>query len=507
MSGEQAEGDGTTEIVSRAQSALASKPAADDAVAQLTAATRTCWYWLHPCSLVIADLISWTIAILAAVVLRQAFGGDLPLEWYLRSMPVLILTPIPIFWLQGLYAPVPSSAPDELGRLVRANLLSFAFLAMAAFLLQFGEAYSRLAFAAGFVLSLVLTPLVRTMVRRLFSGSSRWYRPCVIIGDGEVAEGALRTFATERRLGLRAVAVIAGEAGGQGPGGLPVLARYDQSGDLIRRSGLRYAVVADPDMDRDEYRTLTESLEGAAPHLIVIPSMLGMSSLWVMAHDLGGMLGLEVRNQLLRPWSALQKRALDVVISLAILIGCSWLYLLLMLAIKLTSRGPIFYCQKRMGRGGRTIRMWKFRSMVLDAEERLQALLDRDPAAREEWSRVAKLKNDPRVTPIGRFMRITSLDEIPQFWNILKGEMSVVGPRPLALPEVKKYASYGVPYHYYSRMMPGLTGMWQVSGRSNTTYEQRVAYDMYYARNWSIWLDLVLVARTVKVVLAREGAY
>jgi Undecaprenyl-phosphate galactose phosphotransferase WbaP len=177
---------------------------------------------------------------------------------------------------------------------------------------------------------------------------------------------------------------------------------------------------------------------------------------------------------------------------------------LIAVAIKLTSSGPVFYRQVRYGRGGRTFTMWKFRTMVRNASEVLEDHLDANPRLREEWERSHKLRCDPRVTGLGRILRRTSLDELPQIWNVLRGEMSIVGPRPIVADEIP---IYGGAYELYSQVRPGITGLWQVSGRNDLPYEERVDLDTYYIRNWSPWLDLYILARTVAAVLLARGAY
>ena len=172
--------------------------------------------------------------------------------------------------------------------------------------------------------------------------------------------------------------------------------------------------------------------------------------------------------------------------------------------IKLSSRGPVFYGQLRIGEGGQAFRAWKFRTMVENADEQLAHCLEANPELQVEWAATHKLRRDPRVTRIGRFLRQTSLDELPQVWNVLWGEMSLVGPRPIVPEEVVKY---GEEFDLYLKVRPGLTGLWQVSGRSDTTYSGRVAMDVHYVRNWSVWLDVYLLAKTVGVVLRRQGAY
>lgn len=198
------------------------------------------------------------------------------------------------------------------------------------------------------------------------------------------------------------------------------------------------------------------------------------------------------------------KRLLDLVLTFGAAPVILPVIAAIALWIKLDSRGPVFYAHTRIGYGGRTFRVWKFRSMVEDAVEVLHRDLAADPDLRKEWERGHKLRNDPRVTRAGRFLRRTSLDELPQLWNVLRGEMSLVGPRPIVDAEVVKY---GRSFELYKCCPSGLTGLWQISGRSDTSYAERVALDTFYIRNWSIWLDLLILSRTIKVVLFRNGAY
>jgi Undecaprenyl-phosphate galactose phosphotransferase WbaP len=178
--------------------------------------------------------------------------------------------------------------------------------------------------------------------------------------------------------------------------------------------------------------------------------------------------------------------------------------MLLAILIKLSSAGPVFYGQRRCGLAGEPFTAWKFRSMVANANQVLEQHLASDPGLREEWRRSHKLRSDPRITRLGLILRRTSLDELPQLWNVLCGQMSLVGPRPIVTEEIPRY---GDGIGLYKKVRPGLTGLWQVSGRNNVSYEQRVNFDLYYVRNWSLWLDVYVLARTVKVVLLGDGAF
>ena len=198
------------------------------------------------------------------------------------------------------------------------------------------------------------------------------------------------------------------------------------------------------------------------------------------------------------------KRILDCVASGTLLLLLSPVFATIAIAIKLTSRGPIFFGHRRLGRENQPFQMLKFRTMVADADKILASYLEEHQEERLEWQRHHKLRNDPRITRVGRWLRRYSLDELPQLLNVFVGQMSLVGPRPIMEVEILKYgSSYGL----YARVLPGITGLWQVPGRNNTTYEERIDFDSYYVCNRSIWLDLYILIRTIRVVLTAEGAY
>jgi exopolysaccharide production protein ExoY len=195
-------------------------------------------------------------------------------------------------------------------------------------------------------------------------------------------------------------------------------------------------------------------------------------------------------------------RCTDLMIGLAALLFFGVVMLIVALAIKIFDPGPVLYRQKRIGKGGVQFHCLKFRTMMVDSDQRLADLLRTDAAARREWARSQKLVNDPRITPLGRFLRKSSLDELPQLFNVLGGEMSVVGPRPIVLDEVHRYGRY---FTDYVRVRPGLTGLWQVNGRNSTTYRRRVALDVVYTRRRTLILNLHIVAMTLPAVVMARG--
>jgi Undecaprenyl-phosphate galactose phosphotransferase WbaP len=238
--------------------------------------------------------------------------------------------------------------------------------------------------------------------------------------------------------------------------------------------------------------------------VMIMHSSAALYSLTVDARQIGGSLAVEVRRDLLRPLPRIAKRVTDLLVVGLCLPVVALTVLLFGLMVRLESPGPVFYGHDRIGRNQARFRIWKLRTMQVNGDRLLQEVLARDGVLREEWLRDRKLRKDPRVTRVGRFLRKTSLDELPQLWNVLRGEMSLVGPRPIVEDEV---AAYGPNFSLYCRVTPGLTGLWQVSGRNEVSSGDRVRLDSYYVRNWSPWLDLHIMARTAKVVLTGQGAY
>ncbi len=265
------------------------------------------------------------------------------------------------------------------------------------------------------------------------------------------------------------------------------------------------AILAISDLDRARIPAL---LEGPLAHykkIILIPDLFEIPTLWVRSRDIAGVLGLEITSNLLDPLARCLKRTMDLV--LVLLAAPLWipLCLLIALAIRLEDGHAPLYFQQRLGKNGVSFNTMKFRTMVPDAERVLQEKLDRDPALRAEWETHFKLRKDPRITRVGALLRTTSLDELPQLINVLRGEMSLVGPRPL--PAYHQQCLSRRTQRLRARLRPGLTGLWQISGRSDIGNEGFERWDAYYVRNWSIWLDLVILFRTTRAVFKRAGAY
>jgi Undecaprenyl-phosphate galactose phosphotransferase WbaP len=453
--------------------------------------------------LLLCDLLVLALVLAATVVLRLWLGGVYELGLYWRLWPFLLLFPAS-FALMGLYTGAGRGIPDELRRVTSATTLVYLLLGAGSFLFKESEFYSRSVFLVAWLLSLLTVPLARGVVRHLLARQAWWGYPVLILGAGQTGQSVAQTLRRLPGIGLKPVAFLDDDLSRHGELlGLPVLGKLELAPQLAQEWGIRHAILAIPKASRARLLEVLERYGSAFPHLTLIPDLFGVASLWVSAQDFGGTLGLEVRHNLLYPGARWLKRLLDLAI--VVLGGVLLLPLLLLLAlwIGLDSPGPVFFAHQRLGKDGRPFWAWKFRTMVQSAEQVLAQALQ-NPQLQAEWQRDHKLKNDPRITRVGRWLRKTSLDELPQLWNVLKGEMSLVGPRPIVQAEVERY---GDRYALYSKVLPGITGMWQVSGRNDTSYAERVSLDTYYVRNWSPWLDFYLLARTVWAVLLSRGAY
>ena len=285
---------------------------------------------------------------------------------------------------------------------------------------------------------------------------------------------------------------------------MPILGGFESAPLYAKRLGVHHAIIAVPGIVGPRLIRLLDSHANVFRRVYVMPGLNEFSSFGIETRDICNSVSLELRRSLLDPANQFVKRIIDQSLSFLLMALLLPVMLLITLIIRLESPGSALFFHRRLGHGGRQFRMWKFRSMRPDGNRILEEYLRVHPEERAEWQEKRKLRNDPRVTRVGRILRRTSLDELPQLWNVLRGDMSLVGPRPIVADEAAKYSEW---FDLYCRVVPGLTGLWQVSGRSDTNYQERVDLDSYYVRNWSPWFDIYLLACTVRVVLQGEGAY
>ncbi|GEM45259.1 undecaprenyl-phosphate galactose phosphotransferase WbaP [Deinococcus cellulosilyticus] len=344
---------------------------------------------------------------------------------------------------------------------------------------------------------------MRYLVRHLLVKSGYFGRPVVIIGAGKTGKAAIQQMLRFPAYGLKPVAIYDDnpQLTGQEIEGVPILGTLQ---DAVNAPLTNHALISIPGARAQRLSQIINNIHHAYPMTWVIPDFFGVPNQSLRPHSLGTFAALEVRNNLRSTRSRFIKRVLDILLVLLGGIVALPAMLIIALAIKLDSKGPAVYRARRIGVDGRMFDCLKFRSMYQDADQRLKDILASDPELRAEFEATHKLKDDPRVTRVGNFLRKTSLDELPQIWNVLIGDMSLVGPRPIVTAEIEKYGDI---FEVYKQVRPGITGYWQVHGRSDTTYEERVNMDLFYVSNWSPWLDLVILIKTVDVVLRGKGAY
>ncbi|WP_142850466.1 undecaprenyl-phosphate galactose phosphotransferase WbaP [Telmatospirillum sp. J64-1] len=327
--------------------------------------------------------------------------------------------------------------------------------------------------------------------------------PVMLVGSGANALDAAAVLRTSRESHYSVLGILPPEHFLRDSLAGPVLAE-DELDAVLAASSPSLVVIAPETLGSGSEQMLIEALDRRGMEVALVPPTRGLGSGDLeldsfFTHDLV-MLSCRRRNG--QP-GMIAKRLFDIVATSLLLLFFAPLMGIIALLVKMDG-GPAMFGHTRIGRHGREFKCLKFRTMVTDADKVLEDLLARDPAARAEWEKDFKLRKDPRITRIGSFLRRSSLDELPQLLNVLKGDMSLVGPRPIVRKEIERY---GDAIRYYFMCPSGITGLWQVSGRNDTTYERRVALDSWYARNWSLWLDIVILLRTVKVLLNRSGAY
>jgi Undecaprenyl-phosphate galactose phosphotransferase WbaP len=381
-----------------------------------------------------------------------------------------------------------------------------AILAVLAVGFQIGDLLSRLMLLLTFLGLLFIAPFAQYLVRRELKKLKLWGRPVIVLGYANTGAQSVDLLEREWGLGYKPVSLFNIQLTSAGEEVRPTayIDTLAQAMDEGRRRKIDTCIFAMPYTRREQLADMVRTASDGFQHIIVLPNLRGVTNSAVVARDLSGTLALEVKQNLLNPWAKRLKRALDLFGAVVGGFFICPLLLTIAVLIKLDSPGPVLFGHRRLGARDKHFLCWKFRTMYVDAERMLNECLQEHPSLQAEWETNHKLRDDPRVTRIGRFLRKTSLDELPQLWNVLRGEMSLAGPRPIVDAEVSKYDK---DYELYRRIRPGMSGFWQVGGRSDIDYRTRVAMDAYYVRNWSVWLDIIILTRTVKVVLFDHGAY
>ena len=349
--------------------------------------------------------------------------------------------------------------------------------------------------------------VIRYAVLKFLKRRNIFYEPIVVIGAGLTAEKVIKFWREDLGYRYKVVGLIDDHpVSATLPKDFPILGGLSEARSLIRAANVKTVVIAAPGLDKERLQELIGKIQPHVKKISFVPDLIGtpMSSVELSILFSEKILMLNLRNNLSRPYNRALKRIFDLTLTIVGGLMISPVLLVIALAVAIDNRGRVIFAHKRVGAAGKKFPCYKFQTMVPDAEAKLKKYLAENPDAKKEWEETFKLTNDPRVTKLGSWLRRKSLDELPQLWNVIRGEMSLVGPRPIVQAEVPRY---GKNIREYYMVLPGITGMWQVSGRSDTTYPERVAMDTWYVRNWSVWIDLMYLFKTVKAVLTSKGAY
>lgn len=439
-----------------------------------------------------------TLCMGVVVMGRYLLGGSFTPTQYFFSLswtPGLYLA---LAVLSKVYLPL-QTPPEIIKRQSWAISLFFLVIASFFFLTHEATAYSRSIFLVSWGGCLLVMPLARSLAGKMAPAIFCWRTPCVLIGTAsQVHMMAKHLDHPQSNLWVAAVSVPPEDADGFD---MPNMS-LDELATFATTNPQCFAVLLINPSSTWPPANAMETLSLYFRNVLLQSPTIDQISTWTRGVSLDDMTVLTCQFKLLDPWRMRFKRVFDVTFCLTVGFVIFPFLCLLYICIRLDSRGPAFFTQERLGKDGKPFRIIKFRTMRIDAEEYLNCLLQKNSELACQWRENQKLVNDPRITKVGFWLRKTSIDELPQLLNVLMGSMSLVGPRPIVRSEIAKYEDH---YSTYKRVRPGLTGLWQVSGRSNTDYAKRVALDVAYVRNWSIYLDLFILARTVGEVICLTG--
>lgn len=425
--------------------------------------------------------------------------------WMYADLAPILAVFIVGYALSGLYPGFGLGAVEVVRRLSLRTSFVFVVLAAALFALRMPTYYSRVTLVLAWATSLIAVPGLRYLVLNFVSRWPWWGLATVLVGDADRVLSTINLLNRAVSLGYRPTALL--EPGS--PSGAAAVAGIPFAGGLecaerLAAAGATTALVVDGDTPAGN--ALGGRLQRHFRHVVLLRTFDQLPVEGVAIRNLGGILGIEYRNDLLGRGDRVTKRTLDLVLGAASLVLAVPVIALAAALVKLVSRGPTFFVQEREGAGGTRIRVRKLRTMYGDAEERLDEFLDGDPAARREWETRYKLPHDPRVIPVvGTLLRRFSIDELPQLWNVVTGEMSLVGPRPFPEYHLSQFPPDFRELRRHVR--PGITGLWQVMVRSDGSIDEQLLFDTHYIRNWSVWMDLYILAKTPLVVVQGKGAY
>ncbi len=394
---------------------------------------------------------------------------------------------------------------EEIKRLWKGASISFLIVMVLTFATRISVNVSRAVIITAWVLSLFLLPTFRLIAKEILNKAGCWQRNMLILGAGKTGEMVLGRIKGNRNMGYKPVGFLDDDKAklGRKIDGVKVLGKLSEIKSWAQEKKVGDVVIAMPGVSRQKLLEVVSLCEGIVDEIKVVPDMFGLATVGVKAEDLDGILLFDMEWNLAKPHNIFIKRVIDIVLSALTIAILSPLMLFISIKIRRDSEGPIIFRQKRLWKEETTFVFLKFRSMHIDGDKELKRLLRENSEARKEWEKFAKIKSgDPRVTELGRWLRKYCLDELPQLINVLKGKMSLVGPRPYLPREFEKMGDYE---KTILKALPGMAGLWQVSGKNELTFEDRLKLDEYYVRNWSLWLDFIILLKTFRVVWRGRG--
>lgn len=454
------------------------------------------------------DLCALVAAGASAYMLWALPARGQSLTLYLQIAPLVSLF-IFGYAQAGLYPGFGLGPVETFRRLSYVTAFGFLVLAAFSFVLKLPPLYSRVTFALAFAFSLVMIPVARVLIFHLARRWHWWNEPVVVIGTGDRAARAIRSILHAGDFGYRPAAVMSIEtpidSRIEDVEGVPIVGGLDQ-GSALAAQGIRVALIETRRADPFREREIVDRLHRDFRHVVLVREYDDLPVEGLQIRNLGNLVGIEYTNNLLRHGNQAIKRGLDLLLAgLALVVAAPVIFFAAAL-VRLLDGSPVFFVQDRAGLDGRRIAVPKIRTMKRDAEQRLEEHLAANPGLREEWETHYKLRSDPRLIPFaGRLFRRFSIDELPQLWTVLQGDMSLVGPRPFPDYHMKHFSPAFLDLR--QRVRPGITGLWQVTVRSAGSTDEQESYDSYYIRNWSAWLDLYILSRTIAAVTSGRGAY
>ncbi len=460
-----------------------------------------------PIVLLIVDYI----AILAAECVSYNLRNLLVPETHLRLSWLSIHVIIPVVYLGVMQVHELYTRRTQFWRIIseifKVNIYAVVSLVVIMYLAQTAAQTSRLFVALMWVFSFAFLVAGRYITKKILGHVRALQVPVLVMGAGKTAALVLDPLQHDTGLGYDFIGFLEDRVPEPKVASMmPHLGSFSDAESVIRSTGVRHVLVIAPGLKNDEMQQIVYRLQPLVKRISFIPDMgkMPLATLDVESLIDGHIVTFSFRNNLAQWYNRFLKRVFDIVCTVIGLICISPILAGIAIWIYRDSPGPVIFKHRRVGKDGKEFPCYKFRSMCVDADVKLKELLENDPEARTEWEKDFKLKNDPRITKSGAFLRKTSLDELPQLFNVLRGEMSLVGPRPIIRDEVSRYGKFIEDFYM---VRPGVTGMWQTSGRSDVSYDERVQMDTWYVRNWNVWFDMVLIWRTIGVVLGKKGAY